>query len=194
MPIDLVPNSSSPSPDPRQYLSVSDADVLAGQIPSSLMSNYLAASDDDKNAALLLASIDVDSAMRYQGRRYDVSGAQVLEFPRVPYESSTAARYYGALILGPQSGAFGGSQIWDYDLTNNVAVVPPNVKRAVVIQADSILAGDRDGRLQDIADGLASQQVGASNESYRADAMPSALCRRAEKIMDFYRLRQGRFL
>ena len=73
-------------------------------------------------------------------------------------------------------------------------IVPGQVKVAEVLQAESILAGDRNERLQAIADGIASQGVGSLNESYRADARPEPLCERAMRIMDRYRLRSGQFL
>ena len=51
-------------------------------------------------------------------------------------------------------------------------------------------------RLQAIRDGLASQSIGSQSESYRADAasQPSALSRRAQQIMERYRLRGGELL
>jgi hypothetical protein len=174
------------------FQSVEDADTLADTL--SGLSSYKAASEGAKGRALVAASLDVDRAMRYQGRKYDPT--QILEFPRVAYTSSDG---YGGVTLQAATlqAVQGGDVVWDWDLDDNVAIVPPNVLKAVLYQADSILTGDRDGRLQAIADGVASQQIGSASESYfkaASSAGPSPLAQQANRIMEFYRIRQGSVL
>jgi hypothetical protein len=84
--------------------------------------------------------------------------------------------------------------IWDWDPENNVAVVPQLVKVACLLQADSILDGTHQKRVEAYAAGLASVGVGSMNKSFRPDAKPSALCERALRIMSQYRLRSGSLL
>jgi hypothetical protein len=172
------------------YLSVSDADALAATLTG--LASYTAASSGAKLNALAEASGRIDTAMRYQGRKYDP--AQVLEFPRVPYESSLIGRQTWPPY--PDSRAV-PDVVWDWDSTANAAVVPARVKRACLIEADSILAGTRDDRLDAQHDGLASQSVGPHAESYRPPASggvggaASSLCRRAYELMQPYRLVSG---
>lgn len=128
-----------------------------------------AASDDALTAALELAAIDLDSAMRYQGQKYDA--AQEREFPRVD-----------------------GTRIWDLDTDGTTVIVPAIVKTAEVLQAESLLDGTHQKRVEAYAAGLASVGVGAMNKSFRADARPSALSERANRMMQRYRLRSGQLL
>jgi len=156
------------------YLSLDEAAILAAQLPG--LAAYLAANSGQQLAALRQASSDFDLAYPYQGAKYDPD--QEMEFPRID-----------------------GDHIRDWDSTANAAIVPAAVKRAVLHQADSILDGGRENRLEGQHDGLASQQVGSMSESYTAGTTPAgggnaagALCRRADMIAQRYRLRTGRML
>lgn len=170
------------------YLTVAQANVLAMQMPAALVSSYNAADATARGNALVAASYSIDNAMKYQGRRYDPS--QALEFPRVAYGSTSSPQ---AALNYPASSLVAGT-IWDWDNTENAAVVPPAVKRACLLEADSILAGTRAGTLQAQHDGLASQGVGSINESYRGDAEIKPLCLAAHQLMNRYRLRSGQML
>ena len=129
-----------------------------------------AAADAALTAALLMAAIDIDSpGFRFQGRKYDPD--QELEFPRI-----------------------NGEVIIDYSVTAAAAVVPDQVKLAEVLQAESILAGERNQMVQAMANGIASQSTGSVSVSFRADARPEPLCERARRIMQRYRLRGGSLL
>jgi hypothetical protein len=166
------------------------------------------ATDAQVKAALMLACIDLDSAMRYQGAKYDLDGAitgvpQEREFPRwrdgVPSWNNGVAST-NPYLAAPPYGTW-PTLVWDWDPTTNTAVVPDQVKLAECLQAESILAGDREERLQAIADGVVSQQVGSLAESYAggrngaaAATEASPLCERAKRIMQKYRLRSGRLL
>lgn len=197
------------------YQSVDEAEALAATLPASTpgLAAYQAWDATAKAALAVLATVDVDNAMPYQGRRLDP--AQSLEFPRLAYTAGPrpwtgpvpplpGAVAYGGGTQGPAAGARGGGgmdvldpdadQVWDWDDTNKVGVVPPAVKLAHLLQMCDLAAGDRQERLQAIADGLASQAVGSLSETYRPDAVPAALCARAHAIMRRYRLRQGRML
>lgn len=172
------------------YNTLATARDTAGRLG---LTKVVAASDAVLQAAMELAAIDIDSAMRYQGRKWDL--AQEREFPRWKEgvgNQLCAAPYgaFGQLIPDPLYS----TGVWDWDAGTDTAIVPAAVKMAECLQAESILAADRSERLQAIADGVASQGVGSLNESYRADARPQALCARAAAMMSKYRIRSGAIL
>ena len=159
------------------YLSLADAGALADALTE--LAAYKAATDDEKTAAILQATIDIDAAMPFQGRRYDAG--QHREFPR---------SFDGDGITTP-------SRVWDWDDDTQSAVVPAGVKRATLYQADAILAGEREPRLSAQHDGVVYEQTGALAESYKATpgpGVPTGLCRRAWVILRRYRLQGGRLL
>ena len=159
------------------YLDVSDADDLVALVTG--LAAYKAAAADAKTAALLLASVDLDAAGRWQGRKYDP--AQEREFPRIAYVGSD-----------PRS-AGGAAVIWDWNEGSQAAVVPVAIGLAVLWQADAILDGARDERMQAVLDGVTGRTVGSLRETFGA-ATPRILCQRADAIVAAYRLRQGRLL
>lgn len=172
------------------YLTVTDADALAATLP--LVTAWSAAGSVAKAPALELASQRFDLAYRFQGRRFD--GTQALEFPRVAYDGG---REPGATYEGQQQSLVAAT-IWDWDADAGEAIVPQLVKRAVLYEANSILAADRDRVLAAIHNGIASQSVGSISESYRqlpaaADGGP-VLCREADLVARRYKLRSGRIL
>jgi hypothetical protein len=184
--------ASAVGESPDAYQTVAAAEVLAAGLPGMTAWKNLggdAQATVKKAAALLLASFDIDS-IRLQGRKYD--SAQIREFPRIDGSLLPTTNY-------PLSthGLEARATVWDFDPSTNTAVVPHQVKMAVLFQADSILAGDRDSRLQAIADGLASQSVGSLSESYQAAVVAGGvnpLCERAARLMGKYRLRSGALL
>lgn len=180
------------------YLTAADADAIAATLPAAVLAAYLAADSGAKTAALVQASADVDGAMRYQGRKYDLT--QALEFPRAAYETlRDIAGLVGANVI-PRGLA---DTVWDWDDSASAAIVPLKVKQAVVYQANAILDGTRAGRLDAQHDGLLQQSVGGLSEQYGKGGAggisglgggPSPLCRQAAALMVTYRLRQGRVL
>lgn len=171
------------------YLSVSDADTLAAGL--ALLSAWAAAGGTAKAAALALASERFDLAYRYQGRKWDASG--VREFPRIAYDGGRAP---GPTYPG-QPDALVAATVWDWDADADEAIVPVRVKRAVLYEANSILAADRDRVAAAIHNGLASQSVGSISESYRqmtAGQDTPVLCREADVAARHYRLRSGQLL
>lgn len=171
--------------DDGSYCTLAEADAIAAALPG--LASFKASTADARTAALLLATVDFDAAYRWQGRKYDL--LQTLEFPRLAYgELGAASRQYAA------ASTLSADVVWDWDDDANAAIVPTDVKRAVVFQADSIISGDRDGRLQAITDGLASQAVGSMSESYRPDMPPKRLCARADALAQKYVLRSGQML
>jgi hypothetical protein len=150
-----------------------------------------AATDGALQAALELAAIDLDSSMRYQGRRYDAG--QEREFPRVSGELPAA--WTGTLTGYWQNAACAATtNVWDWDSATGTAVVPATVKTAEVIQAESLLEGTHQKRVQAYAAGLASVGIGSMSKQFRADAAPSPLFDRARRMMEKYRLRSGSLL
>jgi hypothetical protein len=143
------------------------------------------------------ATLDVDTAGPYQGRKYDP--AQAHEFPRVPYPASGDPLRYGA--TSAPGGAF-GEVVWDWDAATNAAVVPLNVQKAVAYQAAYILSGagqEAADRQAAIAGGLASQSVGGMSESYQAAGSGgvsgrSLLAPRALQLLRPYFLKTGKLL
>ncbi|QOV90890.1 DnaT-like ssDNA-binding protein [Humisphaera borealis] len=177
------------------YLTVATASAVLVSVPSTQLAAYRAASDADKLAALVQATAEIDAAGPWQGRRYDLDPAvQTLEFPRVPYERYQTAP--GQAIRPPAAYAI-AEQVWDWDDTTKTAVVPRNVKLAVLHQANAILLGERAARLDAQHDGLASQDVGSLKESYRPAAgggREKNLVRQAADLLRPYRLKSGRIL
>jgi hypothetical protein len=167
------------------YLTDSEADALAATLPA--MTAWGAASSGNKTKALERASLDVDNAMPYQGRRYDP--AQPNQFPRVPYDAPPGT-----------SSDFGhdpGAGVWDWDADADEAVVPEDVLVAVLFQADTILAGEREPRLASQHDGVVYDQTGSVAESYKQTEGPgvtTGLCRAAWVLLRKYRLQSGKML
>lgn len=174
MPVEAVPE---PLPS-ASYLDVGQADDLAAGLPG--LAAYRSANDDAKAAALAEASSDVDAAMPYHGRRFDAG--QPTEFPRVADEPASAP------------GA-GPGVVWDWDAAAGRPVVPADVCRAVLCEADSILAGVREPRIDAQHDGVVYKLGGGEAESFKATpgpGVPTGLCRRAWMLMRKYHLRSGR--
>jgi hypothetical protein len=159
------------------------------------LANYQFATAYDKATALTQASEDVDTAMRYQGRRYDPAN-QIQEFPRVAYESRPA--FWGPagqvavpMIPGP------GNTIWDWDYTTQLPIVPPRVLEAVIWQADWLLGGAAGSdRLAAQYSGLRGQATGQLREDYApsSHAVASGLCIKSWRLMQRYELSSGRLL
>jgi hypothetical protein len=174
-----------------KILSVWAADQLAAQMPASEVANYLAASAADRRKWLGFASRDVNNAMRYQGRKWDP--LQANEFPRI--SGNVFINPMGLPLPLPAYPSIGG-EVWDWDLENNRAVTPLDVKLAVIRQADS-LAGGRGQTLNAQHDGLSAQAAGPISESYVGTAAGSAapkLCNEAWELLKRFRLRVGDML
>ena len=173
--------------NPRSYLTVAAADELAATLPA--LAAWSAATSPNKATALERASIDVDGAMPYQGRKYDP--AQVNQFPRVPYDGDAPAS--AALVVDGN----GSASVWDWDASLNEAVVPEDVLLAVVLQADANLAGEREPRLAAQHDGVVYDLTGSVAESYKHTQGPgvyTGLSRAAWVLLRKYRLKSGKIL
>jgi len=160
------------------YLTYAAADAIAATVLD--VTAYTAASSGDKTKALLMASLDVDRAMKYQGRKY--LNTQEHQFPRVHGDPAVQSSY-------PYDLPAGGSEIWDWDSATSTAIVPAYVNLAVLYQADSIIEGAREKRLKDLHDKITSQSADGMSETFSGNA--SRLCRRAYEIMREYKLRSG---
>jgi hypothetical protein len=150
---------------------------------------FLNASTDDQTAALDQADDDIDNLERLQGRIY--LPTQCRQFPRVAYESPHKGLY---LVGGVGPANLGiADTIWDWDLVNNVAIVPPQVLKARIYQANAIIAGERLALLQRQHDGIKDVRTGGMAESYKeqADGIRNGFCLRAEALMRKYFLRAG---
>lgn len=173
------------------YLTTDEARLLAQSLGVTLPED-----DTALAAALLVASLDIDAAMRYQGRKYAVDGTQEREFPRIPDVSGLCA--VSATVTGGSA-----ETVWDWDDDANAAVVPDQVKMAVVFQAAwaaSSTATETTRRLEAIKSGLKSQQIGSASEQYATIAEmtagigASALCERSLRLMQKYRISTGALL
>lgn len=191
-----APQSSTAIPAGTSYL----ADLAAANLLANAragLASWKAANAADQAAAAQVASERID-ALRWQGRKYDLS--QALAFPRVAYETSGSVVTWGTGLLVGNEFPQSGTVIWDWDATNLVAFVPQRVLLACLYEADSILSSTsaaREERLQAIADGINEQGVGRTRESYFDPLRPNAmglysLCLRANELMAPYRLRSGR--
>ena len=134
------------------------------------LTRVTAASDAALTAVLLRAAMQIDSAMRYQGRKYDA--LQEREFPRIEGQGSLVQSTQGA----------------------DTPTIPVPVLTAKLLQADYLLASPNTQRQQAIADGVASQSVGGQSESYRPDAAAELLCVEARLLLVRFRLRSGALL
>jgi hypothetical protein len=171
----------------RAYLTVAAADGLAATLPA--LAAWSAADAPTKAKALERASVDVDRAKPYQGRKYDAD--QLNEFPRAPYDGASAAGSAGAVRAGAAPA------VWDWDRQASEAVVPEDVLIAVVFQADAELAGTREARLAAQHDGVVYDLTGSLAESYKQTEGPgvaTGLCRPAWVLMRKYRLKSGQVL
>jgi hypothetical protein len=167
------------------YLTESAADALAATLPA--LPAWSAATTPQKSAALVRATLDVDNAMPYQGRRY--ASDQERQFPRAPYDDAPGTT--DSFDRDPRASA------WDWDTATNAAVVPEDVLLAVLLQADANLAGDREARLSSQHDGVVYDQTGSLAESYKQTEGPgvtTGLCRAAWVLLRKYRLKSGGLL
>jgi hypothetical protein len=175
---------------PTVYLTVTEADALAAATLGLIQ--WPTATTTEKTNALDAATRLIDSALRYQGRKYDC--AQTLQFPRVAYDDGQAKG------LQPVNGA--AELIWDWDATTAAAVVPPAVQRVCLLEADEILqdvAGKspRWRRLDEQHQGVTYDLTGAAAEAYRKGvpaAGRSGLSRRAYEQLASYRVASGNLL
>ena len=166
------------------YLTDTEADALAATLPA--LEAWPTATSGAKTKALQLASSNVDNAMPYQGRKY--ASDQVNQFPRVPYDEPPGTRAFD----GDPRGS-----VWDWDADANEPAVPDDVLLAVLVQADTILVGDREPRLGAQHDGVVYNQAGSVAESYKQTEGPgvtTGLCRAAWVLLRKYRLKGGRIL
>jgi hypothetical protein len=150
------------------YLTVAEADTLAATLPA--LARWAAASADAKAKALRLATMEIDTAMPYQGARY--AADQPLAFPR-----------------SPEPG-----RVWDLDRATGTAVVPLAVKFATLLQADYTLSPNRLDRLVKAHEGVVYDQTGALAESFKGGGTAGArsgLAYQAYQLMRQYALRTG---
>ena len=154
-----------------------------------------ALADDALDLVLMTATLDIDNAMRFQGRKYDPD--QEREFPRVP--RGQTPNQFGSAISDPipYPSPLGRIEVWDWDPANDVPIVPQKVLIAVLFQAAWLMQPQYAQRLEDIRSGLAAQAIRTSHEmniksGEAAAGGFSGLGDRAQRIMDFYRLKTGR--
>jgi hypothetical protein len=166
------------------------AATLANWRPALGMGGIVAATAAVRTAAAESASDDIDVAIRYQGRKYDPTGAitgtkQEREFPRIPYD----AVEHGYVTM-PEV-------VWDTDADGDV-IVPEKVLKAWLYQVNDRCDGKRLARLMQ-RQGLAGQSTGGMSETYIASIGivglgDELLCPEAMAIMNRYRVRQGSLL
>jgi hypothetical protein len=193
MPISLTPITAASA---ASYLSAAAADALAASVKA--LAAWPTASSGDKQLWLQQATAEIDIAMPYQGRRYDLTTPQVLQFPRILRESPMLGSAYPD-AQWPFGGGVqvGGLNVADWDPVNLVAVVPPAVLLATLYQADAIGSGATVGGPADAAhSGLKSQGNTGMQESYdlHAPGVETGLCGMAWKLLRRYRLTSGRIL
>ena len=171
---------------PTVYLTVSEADALAATTVGLIQ--WPTSTSSQKSNALDAATQLIDTALRYQGRKYDSD--QSLQFPRVAFDAGN----------GPAAGA--AELVWDWDAATSAAVIPPAVKRACLVEADEILqdlAGKspRWRRLDEQHQGVTFDLAAGAAEAYRKGvpaAGRSGLSRRAYDLLAPYRVVSGRIL
>lgn len=191
MPVIAVPITSNAG-DLPSYVSLADYAALGPQLPA--LPRLAAAADNVKLAAFVQATCDIDTAMAYQGRRYEAD--QATEFPRV----IDPTLVYAFDALSDISDELAARHVWDWDTTERAAVVPTKVKLATIFQADAIVSGVLKARLDRAATGLTGQSTGSLSESYAQPLTPGdllpldKLCPRSLSIMSRYEARSGGLL
>ena len=151
-----------------------EADALAAELFG--LTAYATATADDRRKARILASSRIDASRRWQGRKWYASFGvvQTLEFPRVD-----------------------GMTLIDSNADGTDAIVPLNIKLATLHEANSILALTRDAQMREQHDGLKSEEIGTARKEYALPTTPAGvplICLEADRLVDRYRLRSGRFL
>lgn len=169
------------------YQSVDAMNTLAGTVVG--LAAWGTATSEEKAKAATLATADIDSAMRYQGRKYDQSQARA--FPRLAYDGPLPLTTYPAMTAAQAAAG----EVWDWDADQDAAIVPADVLLAHLYQSDWILSGGP-ASLDAAHRGLVSQTTGRLSETYdtAAPAAATGLCRRAWQLLKKYRLRSGRIL
>ncbi len=165
--------TATDEPTDDRYLSVSEANVLALTISAASLGRWQTASTVDKERALLQATMEIDAAMRYQGRKVDPE--QTLEFPRYPHPG----------------------EVWNTDPATGIAIVPKQVKIATLHQANDVLDAGRHERINKQYQGIVYDQTGAMAESFKGGGMEglsTRLCLAANTYMRRYQLRTGAML
>jgi len=175
------------------YLLPADARTIAASLPG--MAALLALDDSTLGALLLGATLDLDGAMPYQGRKYDPT--QALEFPRVAY--GPPAQSFSA-FLATGAPYTPDTIIWDWDPDALVPFVPYVVQVACLYQVAWLLDPSNSERLEAIRSGLAAQTMGPASETYVSPAVLAALgllsglSSRVAQLMQRYRLKTGSLL
>lgn len=179
------------------YLTAADARTLAGANP--FLATLVAQSDAALAALLLAASVDVDVAFKYQGRKFNPT--QEREFPRVAYGAPALVNQFGVPTMQAPGGLplalTADTIIWDWDSTGSAAVVPPAVLLASLYQAAWLLKPEFAGRIEAIRSGLYEQNIGSGRETYADRNGPfvnDGLGARASQIMRKYQLQTGAML
>lgn len=175
------------------YLTVTEAPSLAANMPGTTA--LLVLVDDAMAALLLLASLDIDVAFKYQGRKFN-GELQEREFPRIPYGT---IRQTPGIINTYYPGTAPTPKIWDWDPLANGgqggAVVPPTVQYATIWQAVWLLQPQFAARLEAIQSGLKQQSIGTASETFagllEVPGGFSGLGDRAARMLNKYRIRTG---
>lgn len=174
------------------YLTPSQIRTLAATLPG--MAAVVAMDDPTLSGWASLATIDVNTSVRYQGRKY--RHLQDNEFPRVAYGDFV----FNAYLIPHLQTAFNPQEIWAWDPVTKSAVVPELVNIAFVYQVAWLSDPSNakvSRRVRDIISGLQQQQIGTASETFTAPAELAAyggltgLDIRAFRILNTYRLRTG---
>lgn len=189
-------SSSTSGSAGSSYQSDDEAAELVASIPPMMIAAYLLSA----NAAYLgqareMAADDID-ARPYQGSKYDPTQAR--QFPRVPYGSGVPIGSTSYPLSTNNTLAI-ATEIWDIDTDGTTVIVPLDVRKAEIFQANFLLSqGSGGDRIQAAIDsGLASQSVGGMSESYRESVKKDwgyGLTPRARALLEKYRLKTGKIL
>jgi hypothetical protein len=175
------------------YQTVAAALALAATILPSLIPAFLASANAAFLGAALTAGADDIDGEVIQGRKYDLSQAR--QFPRVAYETGAPLLPADlAVLTTPQ--AQGATVVWDFDTDGVTVIVPLDVRKAEIFQANFRLTPGANRIIAARRQGLAAQSVGDMAESYVSAVGPgewgASLCQDAYQLMKKYRLKSGR--
>jgi hypothetical protein len=165
-------------------LTLERAKALIADLPD--VTRTAALSDDALTKRLAICSRRVNTAHRWQGRKYDP--AQVWEFPRVLHGPHDVT--YPSFVVDYSDVAD-----WDYD--TDAAIIPLDVELAVIYEIESHEDGSMARVLGKIASGISAQSTGGLSVTYNTAMYASGrprLCPKAGGLVSRFILTSGGLL
>lgn len=166
-------------------LTVERAKALIADLPD--VPKAAALSDANLAKRLAICSRRVNTAHRWQGRKYDRT--QTWEFPRVLHGTWDQ--------LGEFAGVVDYDDVADWDYATSAAIIPLDVELAVIYEIESHEDGSMARVLGKIASGISAQSTGGLSVTYNTAMFAGGrprLSPRAEQLVSRFILTSGGLL